>query len=77
MTNASLAVESLISYLNTCGGSDTYQRWDAKGQPDLEGARQLAERLRALLADRLGVVATVEQSFNRVTLSLVLETARI
>ncbi len=72
-----LAVDGLIGYLNTCGGSDSFQLWDAKGQPDLDSARRAAERLRTLLGDRLGVVACVEQSFNRVTLSLVLETAKL
>jgi len=72
-----LNVESLLAYLTTCGGSDTFTMWDAAGQPDLDGARRYAERLRALLGDRLDVVATVEQSFNRVTLSLLLETAKL
>jgi hypothetical protein len=69
--------DGLISYLNACGGSDTFQRWDANGQPDLAAARRLAEDLRAMLGERLGVVASVDQSFNRVTLSLVLEPAKV
>ena len=69
--------DGLISYLNACGGSDTFQRWDANGQPDLAAARRFAEDLRAMLGDRLGVVASVDQSFNRVTLSLVLEPAKV
>jgi hypothetical protein len=74
---STLAVESLISYLNACGGSDMFELWAENGQPDLPAARQLAEELRQMLGPNLGVVATVEQKFNRVTLGLILETARI
>ena len=77
ITSGPLAVESLVGYLNACGGSDSYQLWDAHGQPDLEAARRLAEDLRLMLGDRLGVLASVDQSFNRVTLSLVLEPAKV
>jgi hypothetical protein len=72
-----LAVESLLSYLNACGGCDTYQLWTESGQPDLQAARDLAEKFRSMLGDQLGVVASVEQSFNRVTLCVNLETARV
>ncbi len=76
MTNL-LVTESLIRYLNGCGGRDSYQLWTPDGRPDVDAARALAERLRALLGEQLGVVASVEQSVNRVVLSLILETARI
>ncbi len=72
------AVESLTNYLNACGGSDHFEMWTESGQPDLAAARRLAEELRAMLGSNLGVIATVEQRYNRVTLALqVLETARV
>lgn len=75
-TSAS-AVESLTNYLNACGGSDHFELWTETGQPDLASARRLAEELRAMLGSNLGVTASVEQRYNRVTLSLILETARV
>lgn len=72
-----LAADGLTGYLTACGGSDTFALWTADGQPDLVEARALAERLRAQLGDRLGHAVTVEQSFNRVIVSLVLETAKV
>jgi hypothetical protein len=74
---STLAVESLIGYLNACGGCDMFELWAENGQPDLTAARRLAEELRQMLGPNLGVVANVEQKFNRVTLGLILETARI
>jgi hypothetical protein len=74
---STLAVESLISYLNACGGSDMFELWTENGQPDLPAARRMAEDLRHMLGPNLGVVANVAQKFNRVTLGLILESARI
>ncbi len=71
-----MAIDSLLAYLAACGGSDVYRMWDVNGQPDVPAARAVAEKLRATLGDQLGVVASVEQSVNKVTLTA-LEPARV
>jgi hypothetical protein len=71
-----LAVDGLLAYLAACGGSDVYRLWDSHGIADVPAARALAEKLRATLGDQLGVIASVEQSFNKVTLTA-LEPARV
>ena len=65
------ALESMIGYLNSCGGADRYEFYDAVNEPDPAAARTCAERLRGRLGSALGVIARVEQSGNRVTLSLI------
>jgi hypothetical protein len=65
------ALESLIGYLVACGGSDRYEFVDAANEPDPVAARAYAENLRSQLGLALGSVAKVEQSGNRVMLTLV------
>lgn len=78
MTSAvPLDSDGLVAYLTACGGHDTFVLWREDGQPDLVSARELAENLRVMLGPKLGTLAAVDQSFNRVTLSLLLEAARI
>jgi hypothetical protein len=78
MTNLDqLDTEALTAYLTACGGSDTFRLWDEIGQPDVAAARRLAEGLRGRLGGQLGHLARVEQTVNRVVISLVLEPARV
>jgi hypothetical protein len=68
---------AFVAYLDACGGSDTFRTWDADGRSDTAAARDFAEDLRERLGDRLDVSVSVEQSFNRVTVSKVLEAAHV
>lgn len=65
------ALEALVGYLHASGGVDRYEFRDDAGEPDPVQARTCAERLRSQLGPHLGVVARVEQSGNRVTMTLV------
>lgn len=70
-------VERLIAYLSACGGMDRFESYDAHGEPDPVAARATAERLRAQLGANLDVIASVEQSANRVTVTLLVEPATV
>jgi hypothetical protein len=70
-------LEALVCYLNSCGGSDRYESYDATGQPDPSKARAVAERLRAQLGSHIDVIASVNQSGNRVTITLLAEPAAV
>ncbi len=70
-------IERLIAYLNACGGMDRFESFDAQGDPDPIAARATAERLRAQLGVNLDVIASVEQSANRVTVTLLVEHATV
>ena len=70
-------IERLIAYLNTCGGMDRFESYDSAGQPDPVAARATAERLRAQLGANLDVIASVEQSANRVIVTLLVEPATV
>ncbi len=69
--------DAFVSYLDTCGGTDTHRCWDQDGRPSVNAARTFAENLRARLGDRLDVTVSVEQSFNRVVVSKVLEAVHV
>jgi hypothetical protein len=75
--SASPELERLIAYLNACGGMDRFESYDTNGQPDPAAARVTAERLRAQLGVNLDVIASVEQSANRVTVTLLVEHAAV
>jgi hypothetical protein len=70
-------LEKLVAYLATCGGQDRYERFDSAGEPDPLAARAVAERFRAQLGTSLDVVASVHQSGNRVTVTLLVEPAHV
>lgn len=70
-------LEGLIAYLNACGGMDRFESFDTNGDPDPVAARANAERMRALLGANLDVIASVEQSANRVTVTLLVEHATV
>jgi hypothetical protein len=70
-------LEGLITYLNACGGADRFESFDANGDPDPVAARATAERMRALLGANLDVIASVEQSANRVIVTLLVEPAAV
>jgi hypothetical protein len=70
-------IERLIAYLNACGGVDRFESYDANGEPDPVAARSIAERLRAQLGANLDVIASVQQSANRVTVTLLVEPAAV
>lgn len=65
------ALESMVGYLHSCGGVDRYEFYDSANEPDPVAARACAERLRGRLGSALGVIARVEQTGNRVSLTLV------
>jgi hypothetical protein len=65
------AIEALVGYLHSCGGADRYEFFDTANEPDPVAARACAERLRSSLGSHLGTVARVEQSGNRVTMTLI------
>ncbi len=75
--SVSRQLEGLISYLNACGGTDRFESFDANGDPDPIAARATAERMRALLGANLDVIASVEQSANRVIVTLLVEPATV
>ena len=70
-------LERLIAYLNACGGTDRFESFDTHGDPDPMAARATAERLRAQLGPNLDVIASVEQSANRVIVTLLVEPAPV
>ena len=70
-------VENLVAYLNACGGADRFESFDTNGGPDPLAARATAERMRALLGVNLDIIASVEQSANRVTVTLLVEPATV
>jgi hypothetical protein len=70
-------IERLIAYLNSCGGMDRFESYDHHGEPDPIAARATAERLRAQLGSNLDVIASVEQSANRVIITLLGEPAAV
>jgi hypothetical protein len=70
-------LEALVGYLNSCGGCDRFELYDPSGEPDPVAARALAEKLRAKLGANLDVVASVTQSGNRVTVTLLVEAATV
>jgi hypothetical protein len=76
-TRVSPALEGLVSYLTACGGMDRFELFDANGEPDPVAARATAERFRNQLGSSLDVVASVEQSANRVTVTLLVEPAAV
>jgi hypothetical protein len=70
-------LEALVVYLNSCGGSDRFELFDASGEPDPVAARALAEKLRAKLGANLDVIASVNQIGNRVTVTVLAEAATV
>jgi hypothetical protein len=72
-----LSLEPLIGYLSACGGCDRFEFHDEHGEPDPIQAREFAEALRAKLGANLGVIASVEQTANRVAVCVVPETAAV
>lgn len=70
-------VDALLAYLDNCGGIDTFRAWDESGKADVAEARRFAEELRERLGGRLDTQVQVEQRFNRVTVSKVLEAAHV
>jgi len=63
-------LEALAGYLASCGGVDRHELYDQHGDPDPIQARAVAEGLRAQLGAHLDVLASVSQSGNRVTVTL-------
>ena len=61
----------LINYLKAYGGSESTTFVDDNGKPDLEAAREFAEKLRDTHKKYLNELITINQSYNRVTISIV------
>jgi hypothetical protein len=74
---ASPKLEGLVSYLTACGGMDRFELFDHHGEPDPVAARATAERFRTQLGSSLDVIASVQQSANRVTVTLLVEPAPV
>ena len=64
------AAERLISYLEANGGSEVSTFVDENGNPDLEGARVFAEKLRLVHKKYLDSLISIEQSYNKVTIKV-------
>jgi hypothetical protein len=64
------AAERLISYLKANGGSEVSTFVDDKNNPDLEGARVFAEKLRLVHKKYLDSLISIEQSYNKVTIKV-------
>jgi hypothetical protein len=77
MSVVSPELEGLVSYLTACGGTDRFELFDSNGEPDPVAARNAAERFRSQLGANLDVIASVEQSANRVTVTLLVEPAAV
>ncbi len=75
--SVSQELEGLVSYLTACGGMDRFELFDNQGEPDPVAARATAERFRTQLGSNLDVIASVEQSANRVTVTLLVEHAPV
>jgi len=61
------AFDKLVRYLERCGGTDRHQFWSADGRPDIDAARQFAERIRGQLGD---ASIDVSQRYNTVKIQL-------
>ena len=61
----------LINYLQSNGGIECAEFTDSAGNPDLSGARFFAERFREIHKDYIGDLVEVEQSFNKVKISVI------
>ncbi|MBA3709365.1 MAG: hypothetical protein H0W83_11185 [Planctomycetes bacterium] len=72
-----LSLEPLIGYLSACGGCDRFEFHDEHGEPDPIQARSFAEAVRATLGANLGIIASVEQTANRVVVCVVTEPAPV
>lgn len=70
-TTVTPALDALVGYLNSIGGVDRYEFYDVANEPDPVQARTCAERLRSRLGSHLGIIARVEQTGNRVTMTLI------
>jgi len=64
------AAERLISYLEANGGSEVSTFVDDKNNPDLEGARVFAEKLRLVHKKYAETLISIEQSYNKVTIKV-------
>lgn len=60
----------LLNYLQGNGGIECSEFTDSLGNPDLIGARNFAESFRELHKDYIGTLVTVEQSYNKVKISV-------
>ena len=76
-TTVPLSLEPFLSYLTACGGCDRFEFHDDHGDPDPISARRFAERLRDQLGHKLGVIASVEQTANRVVVCSLTEHATV
>jgi hypothetical protein len=64
------SAERLIEYLNLYGGSETTTFTDSEDKPDLEKARVFAEKLRLTHKKYLNELITIEQKYNKVTITV-------
>jgi hypothetical protein len=65
-----LRAKKLIKFLNESGGIDC-QVFEKDGKPDMEAARNYAEKLREIHKGYVGEIVTIEQSYNKVVIKVV------
>jgi hypothetical protein len=61
----------LLNYLQSNNGIEYNVFTDSLGNPDLSGARSFAEKFREIHKDYIGDLVEVEQSFNKVTITVI------
>ncbi len=64
------AAKKLMSYLDSCGGSETSEFYDTNNNPDCDAAREYAEALRDIHTKYLDELVSIEQNYHKVTISL-------
>ena len=65
-----MKAKRLIKFLNERDGVDC-QVFEKDGKPDMEAARNYAEKLREIHKGYIGEVVTVEQSYNKVVIKVI------
>lgn len=65
------SAERFIEYLNQYGGSETTTFTDNEDKPDIEKARVFAEKLRLTHKKYVNELISIEQKYNKVTISVI------
>lgn len=63
--------QKLINFLKANGGSEMSEFEDSNGKPDLEAAREYAEKLREIHKGYIDTLVTIEQTYHRVRITVI------
>lgn len=66
MTN----INNLLLYLEKCGNKDRNMFYNSEGKPDIDAAREFAEKMRLKLEDMVGSMITIKQRNHAVDIEL-------